>query len=146
MKKKKKDLSGLRLCGNNLPWVESGKHLGLNLNDKSDCLRYDIKIKRAQYIRQQWKTVRGGQKITLDWQQILRSDFTNTDKVQRCRVQTIPPPSQLITGMRWVKIGAQKLHGEYWKKIYPLSTPSQEYASFAFEKNTTQYSGHNWPP
>ena len=48
MKKKKKDLSGLRICGNNLPWVESGKHLGVNLNDKSDCLRYDIKIKRAQ--------------------------------------------------------------------------------------------------
>ena len=44
MKKKKKDLSGLRLCGHNLPWVESGKHLGINLNDKSDCLRYDMYV------------------------------------------------------------------------------------------------------
>ena len=34
--KKKKDLPGLRLCGNNLPWVESRKHLGVNLNDQSD--------------------------------------------------------------------------------------------------------------
>ena len=48
--KKKKDLPGLRLCGNNLPWVESRKHLGVNLNDQSDGLKYDMKIKRAQYI------------------------------------------------------------------------------------------------
>ena len=47
---KKRHLPGLQLCGNNLPWVESGKHLGVNLNDKNDGLRYDMKIKRAQYI------------------------------------------------------------------------------------------------
>ena len=48
--KKKRDLPGLRLCGNSLPWVESGKHLGVNLNNKNDGLRFDMKIKRAQYI------------------------------------------------------------------------------------------------
>ena len=45
--RKKKDLPGLQLCGNNLPWVESGKHLGVNLNDQSDGLNYDMKIKRT---------------------------------------------------------------------------------------------------
>ena len=48
--KKRRDLPELKLCGNNLPWVESGKHLGVNLNDKNDGLKYDMKIKRAQYI------------------------------------------------------------------------------------------------
>ena len=48
--KKRRDLPELKLCGNNLPWVESGKHLGVNLNNQNDGLKYDMKIKRAQYI------------------------------------------------------------------------------------------------
>ena len=48
--KKKKDLPSLLLCGNALPWVSSGKHLGNNLENKSDGLKHDIRTKRAQYI------------------------------------------------------------------------------------------------
>ena len=47
---KRRDLPGLKLCGNILPWVESGKHLGVNLNDQNDGMRYDMRVKRAQYI------------------------------------------------------------------------------------------------
>ena len=48
--KKKRDLPSLMLCGNNLPWVDSGQHLGVHLTSQNDGLRYDMKIKRAQYV------------------------------------------------------------------------------------------------
>ena len=48
--KKKKELPGLKLCGNVLPWVDSGQHLGVHLNNQMDGLRHDMKIKRAKYI------------------------------------------------------------------------------------------------
>ena len=31
-------------------WVDSGQHLGVHINSQNDGLRYDMKIKRAQYI------------------------------------------------------------------------------------------------
>ena len=31
--KKRRELPALQLCGNDLPWVASGKHLGVNLDD-----------------------------------------------------------------------------------------------------------------
>ena len=40
----------LKLCGNNLPWVTSGKHLGNNLEDKINGMKHDMRIKRAKYI------------------------------------------------------------------------------------------------
>ena len=48
--RKKRDLPCLKLCGNNLPWVDSGQHLGVHLNSQDDGRKYDMKIKRAQYI------------------------------------------------------------------------------------------------
>ena len=48
--KKKRDLPSMQLCGNDLPWVSSGMHLGNNLENKIDGMKQDIKVKRAQYI------------------------------------------------------------------------------------------------
>ena len=38
------------LCDNNLPWVDSGKHLGNILENKIDGMQKDLKFKRARYI------------------------------------------------------------------------------------------------
>ena len=48
--KKRRELPKLRLCGNDLPWVSNGKHLGVSIGDKIDGMKQDIKIKRANYI------------------------------------------------------------------------------------------------
>ena len=48
--KKKRDLPNMQLCGIDLPWVNSGKHLGNNLENKMDGMKHDICVKRAQYI------------------------------------------------------------------------------------------------
>ena len=44
-------LRQMMLCGNPLPWVEDGKHVGHHLKNISDGLKYDMKVKRAKYIR-----------------------------------------------------------------------------------------------
>ena len=43
-------LPPLKLCGISLPWVKSGKHLGITIGDKIDGMKTDLKIKRADYI------------------------------------------------------------------------------------------------
>ena len=48
--KKPRDLAPVMLCGNPLPWVESGKHLGNFFLNKIDGMRQDIKVKRAKFI------------------------------------------------------------------------------------------------
>ena len=48
--KKRRVLPALQLCGTDLPWVASGKHLGVNLDDKMNGMKNDMRIKRAQYI------------------------------------------------------------------------------------------------
>ena len=48
--KRPREIPSIKLCGNSLPWVSSGKHLGNVLEDKIDGMRQDLKIKRAQYI------------------------------------------------------------------------------------------------
>ena len=48
--KKKRLLPNMKLCGNNIPWVHSGKHLGNVVEDKLDGLKQDMRVKRAQYI------------------------------------------------------------------------------------------------
>ena len=40
----------LLLCGNPLPWVDSGKHLGNYIETKSRGMKMDISVKRAQFI------------------------------------------------------------------------------------------------
>ena len=49
---KERQLRKLQLCGNELPWVERGKHLGISLNNKlGKTLSSDIMEKRARYIQ-----------------------------------------------------------------------------------------------
>ena len=49
---KKRDLPQLYLCGNPLPWVESGKHLGTKIeNTLGKIFAHDINEKRAHYIQ-----------------------------------------------------------------------------------------------
>ena len=48
--KKKRNLPNLKLCGNNLPWVNSGKHLGNTIESTVNGMQLDLKQKRAAYI------------------------------------------------------------------------------------------------
>ena len=48
--KKNRELGPLLMCGNPLPWDESGKHLGNYIENKSRGMKMDISVKRAQFI------------------------------------------------------------------------------------------------
>ena len=48
--KKERRLPSIYLCGNPLPWVTEGLHLGNSFESKYNGMVKDIKIKRAQYI------------------------------------------------------------------------------------------------
>ena len=48
--KKARILPDIFLCGNPLPWVKEGIHLGNNIEEKYNGMIRDIKIKRANYI------------------------------------------------------------------------------------------------
>ena len=49
---KERELPNLRLCGNKLPWVKSGKHLGMRIDAiKDSILTKDTIEKRARYIQ-----------------------------------------------------------------------------------------------
>ena len=45
--KKERELPKMRLCGNNLPCVKSGKHLGNAIEHKINGMQLDIKQKKA---------------------------------------------------------------------------------------------------
>ena len=47
---KDRPLPPMFLCGNPLPWVSSGKHLGITIGNKLDGMKADIRMKRAQFI------------------------------------------------------------------------------------------------
>ena len=48
---KERELRNLTLCGNKIPWVKSGKHLGMRIDAiKDNILTRDIIEKRARYI------------------------------------------------------------------------------------------------
>ena len=47
---RERPLPQLRLCGNPLPWVTHGKHLGNNIENKMNGMKMDIRTKRANYI------------------------------------------------------------------------------------------------
>ena len=50
---RKRDLNKLKLCGDLLPWVVTGKHLGARIENKpGNILNQDMKEKCAQYIQQ----------------------------------------------------------------------------------------------
>ena len=49
---KKRNLAKLWLGGNQLPWVDAGKHLGMKIENKpGNIVTQDMKEKRAQYIQ-----------------------------------------------------------------------------------------------
>ena len=48
--KSERELPSIILCGNCLPWVKEGVHLGNYIGNKYNGMARDIKIKRAQYI------------------------------------------------------------------------------------------------
>ena len=48
--KRQRALPNLKLCGNNLPWVSSGKHLGNTIENMMDGMKLDLKQKRCKYI------------------------------------------------------------------------------------------------
>ena len=48
---KERELPNLKLCGNSLPWVRHGKHLGTRIDAANDILAKDIVEKRARYIQ-----------------------------------------------------------------------------------------------
>ena len=48
--KKDRSLRKLTLCGDKLPWVNSGKHLGNTIENDLDGMSKDLMIKRAKYI------------------------------------------------------------------------------------------------
>ena len=47
---KSRELPPMYLCGDPLPWVASGKHLGMMLENKMNGMKKDILMKRAQFI------------------------------------------------------------------------------------------------
>ena len=47
---KQRQLPDVTLCGNKLPWVQSGVHLGNFFENKYDGMMKDIKVKRANFI------------------------------------------------------------------------------------------------
>ena len=49
---KERELRKLELCGNKLPWVKNGKHLGMRIDAiKDNLLTKDVMEKRARYIQ-----------------------------------------------------------------------------------------------
>ena len=48
--RKPRELPGLMLCGNPLPWVNQLKHLGNTISNRMDGSQLDIKVKSAKYI------------------------------------------------------------------------------------------------
>ena len=48
--RKSRELPRLELCGTELPWVSTIKHLGNTVTNQYNGMRQDIKIKRAKYI------------------------------------------------------------------------------------------------
>ena len=49
--KKERDVKKILLDGNELPWVESGQHIGNHLENSLNGMKKDMRIKRAAYIQ-----------------------------------------------------------------------------------------------
>ena len=48
---KEREIRGLTLCNNTLPWVKNGKHLGMRIDNSKNIFSRDIMEKRARYIQ-----------------------------------------------------------------------------------------------
>jgi hypothetical protein len=70
------------LCGNPLPWVFDGKHLGITISNKIDGMKTDIMVKRAEYINknneilQEFNFIHPDSKIKIN--SIYKSHFTGS--------------------------------------------------------------------
>ena len=77
-----RELKPVTLCGNELPWVKAGKHVGQNIDDKVDGLKKDILMKRAKFIdrnntlRQEFYFAHPDTLLSLN--QAYNSDFTGS--------------------------------------------------------------------
>jgi hypothetical protein len=77
---KDRKLKNMKLAGNNLPWVESGKHLGVKIENSIDGLKQDMMEKRGQFINtnntlmQEFYFAHPDTKVTLN--SIYNSHFT----------------------------------------------------------------------
>ena len=80
--KRERHLRPMYLCGDILPWVKSGKHVGQYINDKVDGMQHDILVKRAKFIernntlRQEFSFAHPLTLLQLN--QIYNSDFTGS--------------------------------------------------------------------
>ena len=80
--KKERYIRPVKLCGNELPWVKYGKHVGQNITNNPDGLKNDILVKRAKFInrnntlRQEFSFADSDTLIQLN--QIYNSDFSGS--------------------------------------------------------------------
>ena len=79
---KERLLRPMYLCGDILPWVKSGKHVGQHINDKVDGMQHDILVKKAKFIERN-NTLRqefsfAHPRTLLQLNQIYNSDFTGS--------------------------------------------------------------------
>ena len=80
--KRPRPLPDMILCGNPLPWTDKCKHLGINLENKTDGCEHDMKVKAAQYVgknielNQEFSFAHPATKIKLN--QIYNSHFSGS--------------------------------------------------------------------
>ena len=48
---RKRELPKIKLCGDDLPWVDSCKHLGNNVTNMYDGMKHDVMVKRANMVQ-----------------------------------------------------------------------------------------------
>ena len=80
--KTERQLKPVILCGNPLPWVSGGKHLGNYLENKIDGMKKDIRNKRASYIDKNNELIQefhfAHPKTKIEVNQIYNSHFTGS--------------------------------------------------------------------
>ena len=80
--KKERPIKQVELCGNPLPWVNSGKHLGNHIENKINGMKIDIRNKRANYITKNNELIQefyfAHPKTKLELNQLYNSHFTGS--------------------------------------------------------------------
>ena len=80
--KSERQLKNIILCGNPLPWVSGGKHLGNHLENKLNGMKKDIRTKRAAYIDKNIEIIQefhyAHPKTKIEVNQIYNSHFTGS--------------------------------------------------------------------
>ena len=80
--KRERRLPSIYLCGNPLPWVTQGLHLGNHFDSKYNGMARDIKIKRAAYINKNCELIQefmfAHPRTRVETNQIFNSHFTGS--------------------------------------------------------------------